>query len=83
MTPGEALGGQRCHICPAIRLRRIPPGRFALLLALLPVNTTFIAFVALDERPSPLDLVGIAFVLAGVIYQQRDEAPTPAEDPVP
>ena len=67
-------------------MRRIPTHRFALLLALLPVSAAFIAFIALDERLSVLDGIGIAFVLAGVIYQQRDATPTasptgPAEMP--
>ena len=62
-------------------LRRIPTERFALLLALLPVSATFIAFVALDERPSPLDLVGIALVVGGVVLQQRREPPTMADGP--
>ncbi|MCU1398032.1 MAG: hypothetical protein JWN62_1141 [Acidimicrobiales bacterium] len=63
-------------------MRRIPTHRFALLLALLPVSASFIAFIALDERLSLLDMVGIAFVLAGVIYQQRDAplAPTSLEE---
>ena len=63
-------------------MRRISPGRFALLLALLPVNATFIAYIALDERPSALDLVGIAFVLAGVITQQRDAPPALVDEPL-
>ena len=63
-------------------LRRIPPGRFALLLALLPVNATIMAYIALDEKPRPLDLVGIALVIAGIVYQQRDELPLPVDEPV-
>lgn len=62
-------------------LRRIPTERFALLLALLPVNATFIAFIALDERPSPLELFGIALVVGGVLLQQRRDPPQPADDP--
>ena len=65
-------------------MRRIPTHRFALLLALLPVTASFIAFIALDERLSALDMVGIAFVLAGVVYQQRDlvaAATTPLAEP--
>jgi inner membrane transporter RhtA len=58
-------------------MRRIPPHRFALLLALIPVTGAFFAFIALDERLSILDMSGIALVLAGVIYQQRDAASTP------
>jgi inner membrane transporter RhtA len=63
-------------------MQRIDPNRFALLLALLPVTAVFFGFVALDERPSALDALGIALVITGVAYQQRDEAPQPAEEPV-
>jgi inner membrane transporter RhtA len=54
-------------------LRRIPIRRFSLLLALLPVTAAFIGWLALDQRPSNLDLVGIALVLVGVIVQEREE----------
>ena len=58
-------------------MRRIPTHRFALLLALLPVTASFIAYIALDERLGAFDIVGIVFVLAGVVYQQRDVPATP------
>ena len=54
-------------------MRRIPIRRFSLLLALLPVTASFIGWVALDQRPSPIDLAGIALVLTGVVIQERDE----------
>lgn len=62
-------------------MRRIPTHRFALLLALLPVTASFIAFIALDERLSALDIVGILFVLAGVVYQRRDVSATQLPEP--
>ncbi len=54
-------------------LRRIPIRRFSLLLALLPVTAAFIGWIALDQRPSGLDALGIALVLVGVFVQERDE----------
>jgi inner membrane transporter RhtA len=54
-------------------MRRIPIRRFSLLLALLPVTAVVIGWIALDQRPSALDLVGIALVLVGVAVQERDE----------
>ena len=54
-------------------LRRIPVRRFSLLLALLPVTAVAIGWIALDQRPSGLDVVGIALVLAGVALQEREE----------
>jgi inner membrane transporter RhtA len=54
-------------------LRRIPIRRFSLLLALLPVTALVVGWVALDQRPSVVDLIGIALVLSGVALQERDE----------
>lgn len=54
-------------------LRRIPIRRFSLLLALLPVTASLIGWIALDQRPSGLDLLGIGLVVAGVVVQERDE----------
>ena len=54
-------------------LRRIPVRRFAVLLALLPVTAMIVGFVALGQRPSPLDLFGAALVITGVLVQERDE----------
>lgn len=54
-------------------LRRIPVRRFSVLLALLPVTATVVAFIALDQRPSAIDLVGMALVLTGVVVQEREK----------
>jgi inner membrane transporter RhtA len=61
-------------------MRRIPVRRFSLLLALLPVTAAFIGWIALGQRPSTVDLVGIGFVIVGVLLQEREEiAPIRAE----
>ena len=61
-------------------MRRIPVRRFSLLLALLPVTAAFVGWIVLDQRPSALELLGIALVLVGVAVQERDElAPIEAE----
>ncbi len=63
-------------------MRRIPIRRFSVLLALLPVTATVIGFIALDQVPTALDLVGIALVLSGVVVQEREElAPAGADEP--
>lgn len=54
-------------------LRRVPIRRFSVLLATLPVTAVFIGWIALGQRPSTLDLIGIALVLVGVAIQERDE----------
>ena len=53
-------------------LRRVPVRRFAVLLALLPVAAMVVGFIALDQRPSVIDLVGAALVITGVMFQERD-----------
>ena len=56
-------------------LRRIPVRRFSLLLALLPVTATIFGLLFLNQVPSITDLIGISFVLSGVVVQQRDTLP--------
>lgn len=53
-------------------MRRIPIRRFSVLLALLPVTAVLVGWVALDQRPSALDLAGIGLVLVGVALQERE-----------
>jgi inner membrane transporter RhtA len=60
-------------------LRRVSVRRFSLLLATLPVAATFVGWVALDQQPGLLDLIGIGLVLVGVTVQERDEANTAAD----
>lgn len=56
-------------------LRRIPVRRFSVLLALLPVTATVFGLIFLGQVPSITDLIGISFVLIGVIVQKRDTLP--------
>ena len=60
-------------------LRRIPVRRFSVLLALLPVTATVVGFIALDQTPTFVDLIGMACVLGGVVIQERDTLPHPAD----
>lgn len=59
-------------------LRRIPIRRFSVLLALLPVTATVVAFIALDQKPNAIDLFGMTLVLAGVVVQERETIKTDA-----
>ena len=61
-------------------IRRIPIRRFALLLALLPVTAMVVGYIALDQRPTPIDLIGAGLVIAGVVTQERDEITQPLEE---
>jgi len=54
-------------------MRRIPIRRFSVLLALLPVTALAVGWIALDQQPSAIELVGVALVLVGVATQEREE----------
>ena len=54
-----------------IVLRRMSTRRFAVMLALLPVTALVVGIVALGERPTPVDLLGTALVVLGVVVQER------------
>jgi inner membrane transporter RhtA len=54
-------------------MRRIPVRRFSVLLALLPVTALFVGWIALDQQPSALELVGVLLVLVGVAVQEREQ----------
>ncbi len=60
-------------------MRRIPVRRFSVLSALLPITAVVVAFIALDQRPTALELLGVALVVGGVVVQEREERPTAAE----
>ncbi len=64
-------------------LRRIPVRRFSVLLALLPVTAVAIGWLALDQVPTALDIVGIALVLGGVALQEREELAAEIAAPEP
>ena len=64
-------------------LRRIPVRRFSVLLALLPVTAVVFGWIGLDQVPSGIEFAGIALVLAGVVLQERDELPAPAQADAP
>lgn len=54
-------------------MRRIPIRRFSVLLALLPVTALAVGWIALDQQPSSIELLGVALVLVGVATQEREE----------
>lgn len=60
-------------------LRQVSVRRFSVLLALLPVTAAVVGWLALDQQPSRIDLIGIGLVLAAVALQERDPATPSAE----
>jgi inner membrane transporter RhtA len=60
------------YVLDQVVLRRVGRGRFALLLALLPLTATLVGLVTLAQVPTPLEAAGIAAVVAGVALRSRD-----------
>jgi inner membrane transporter RhtA len=67
-----ALSSVVPYVLDQIVLRRVGQGRFAVLLALLPVTATAIGLVALGQVPGGLEGVGIAAVIMAVAVRSRD-----------
>jgi inner membrane transporter RhtA len=63
------------YVCDQLAMARLPRATFALLLALLPATATVIGLVVLAQVPTPLELAGIALIIAGVAIH-RDPPPT-------
>jgi inner membrane transporter RhtA len=67
-----ALSSVVPYVLDQIVLRRLGQGRFAVLLALLPVTATAVGLVALGQAPGGLEGVGIAAVIMAVAVRSRD-----------
>ena len=59
------------------RMRR---ATYALLLSLLPATATIIGVIVLTQWPAPVELAGIALVIAGVAVHGGRERRTSAFD---
>jgi inner membrane transporter RhtA len=54
------------YVCDQLAMARLPRASFALLLSLLPASATAIGYLVLGQAPRPVELLGIALVIAGV-----------------
>jgi inner membrane transporter RhtA len=59
-------------------LTRIGRARFALLLALLPATAAIVGAIALAQRPTVAEAVGIALVMAALVVASGGSRPVPA-----
>jgi len=56
-----------------VLLRRLSRGAFAVLLSLLPATATVIGVVLLGQVPGPVEILGIALVVAAVALRSPEE----------
>jgi inner membrane transporter RhtA len=77
-SPALLLAGAAVGVCSSVipyvtdqlAMARLPRSTFALMLALLPMFATLIGAIVLRQLPTPLDLLGIGLVVAGVALHQ-------------
>jgi len=82
-----ALSSVIPYVFEQVVLRRVSAARFAILLALLPVTAAVVGAVFLSQRPSALEVLGMALVCVAIVLSgdrsgaaDRPEAPAP---PIP
>jgi drug/metabolite transporter (DMT)-like permease len=64
----------------SVSLPRLPAAVTSLLLLIQPVSSVALAYVILDEEPSPLQIGGVGLILAVVVYAaRRDPVPAPTQ----
>jgi len=60
------------YVCDQLAMARLPRATFALLLSLLPASAAVIGVVVLRQLPTPLEVAGVALVIAGVaVHRER------------
>ena len=66
----------------SVSLPRLPAALTSLILLIQPVASVVLAFVILGEKPSGLQIAGVALILAAVLYatRSRPAEPAPAAD---
>ncbi|HEY7017985.1 MAG TPA: EamA family transporter [Gaiellaceae bacterium] len=66
------------YVFDQLAMARLPRATYALFVALLPATATVIGVIVLRQLPSATDLVGIAFVMAGVALHRPETEPEPS-----
>jgi inner membrane transporter RhtA len=63
------------YVCDQLAMARLPRASFALLLSLLPATACAIGLVLLGQRPTAIEIAGLALVIGGVaLHRQVDAA---------
>jgi inner membrane transporter RhtA len=67
------------YVSDQLAMRRLPRATYALMVALLPATATVVGLVVLAQVPSPVEVLGVALVVAGVaVHQDEPDAATTA-----
>ena len=67
------------YVSDQLAMRRLSRATYALMVSLLPATATVIGVVVLAQIPSPVELTGVALVIAGVALHREPPEPPPAK----
>src|SRR5204862_1627714 len=67
------------YVTDQLAMRRLPRATYALMVSLLPATATVVGIVVLAQVPSPVEVLGVALVVAGVAVHREQEAGADAE----
>jgi inner membrane transporter RhtA len=70
------------YVCDQLAMSRLSRAAYALMVALLPATATVIGILVLAQLPAPLEVLGVALVVAGVALR-REAAPGGGARPTP
>jgi inner membrane transporter RhtA len=59
------------YVCDQLAMARMSRATYALLASLLPATATVVGIVVLAQLPSPVEVVGVALVIAGVALRRE------------
>jgi inner membrane transporter RhtA len=66
------------YVADQLALARLARATYALMVSLLPATATVIGIVVLTQVPSPVEVAGVALVIAGVALHREPAAAAPA-----
>jgi inner membrane transporter RhtA len=64
------------YVSDQLAMRRLPRATYALMVSLLPATATVIGIVVLTQIPSPVEVAGVALVIAGVALHREPPEPS-------
>jgi inner membrane transporter RhtA len=60
------------YVCDQLAMARMKRATYALMVSLLPATATIVGIVVLAQLPSPVEVVGVALVIAGVATHREE-----------
>jgi inner membrane transporter RhtA len=64
------------YVSDQLAMRRLPRATYALMVSLLPATATVVGIVVLAQIPSPVEVAGVALVIAGIALHREPTEPT-------